>query len=936
MKKPIKNRLLGSLLGLSLLLTANLHAESSFPIGEDTHLFAKPEQPIWQTSFGKESPLLESSLVFHTYGNEKPLALKLLRSEKAEHREVSYYQASGPTGITVSMSREKEGYLQVQVEVSHQGKEALLLEPELTTRFLKDGYQWFDGFAEHQQANQREDICGSLPFAAIYNREHGLALGLSPNDLVSHFKSKVSEKDGQPQLSFSSRMVIEPGKTETRRFVFFSFRPDYGYLNAIGEYQHFFADTFQAQPDIHPETDGPLIGGLLWRTQNARYLGKNPQINTKVTDVVRWMGGGWEWCYAGFGYRPGDWLCTEEQTGHWMMPTKSEPVAFTEHFKMSAADFLKQHFDAYQRIKAFGAASMMYIIPNYCEEQLAMERYADSIYRDQQNQTRSAGPPWVVQHDRSLQMYPYGNSFGDYTLEAIKTIVERNEIDGFAFDCIDRARYPYRGPGLERSPGKAYDDDGQVYVNSEIAHAKFGEAVHALKRNGRTMALTGNIRGDTGSYLAATVLDAALIEHSPWDERPLALNVRYLLGRKSITYLRGFGRLPQVTERKEGDLVEMLDTLTSFTVLQSLRLGIYPNFRYVIGNPKLIYYMSVFNTLFRDYQWNPVPAATVPERLWVTRYGYGTQGVLYVGNSTSDASKGDVKTASSYFKAASMAWVDFEGRLPVTNRVNGTETSFPINLPRGEALLLQAGLYSDQPFEGEITSRRTRLAGKGHRDTWTLSATAAHPWFVTQVPGHTVTTIKLNGQPLDFEVSQNQCRLTLAPGKNVLEVDYQQEIQLSGPERLVNTPFLTEDKAAHFSIQIPADTPGYQHQAKKLISFFSNYLLGMAGPEQLLSIPVVVKGNPAPTEGVVVILDEANVRPGEPNITLEGATVTVKGNDPNEVAKGVDLLLNTLQERYPYYGYLQVGDKAIPADHRALEPTLFQQNTSHSHLPWKQ
>ncbi len=935
MKNLISARSFGPLLGLSLLFAPQLRADKPYTIGGKSALTFKLEEQAWLSALTPDEAGLEGGLRIYRHGREEPLALRFLRSEKSGEQTIAYYQASEEVSLKLTIAQFSEGYLQAQLEISNHGKESLLLEPELSSAFPKTGYRWFDGFSEHQKALHREEISGTLPFAAIYGEKRGIALGLNPGDLVSHFKSEVKERDAKAYLSFSSRMVIQPGETEARRFVIFAFQPDYGYRNAIGDYQRFFASRFQAHPEIHPEINGPLIGGLLWRTQNDRYLGKNPQYNGKITDVIRWMGGGWEWCYAGFGYRPGDWLCTEEQTGEWMLPTKNGPVAFKDHFKKTAKEYLQQHLDAYERIRPYGTASLMYIIPNYCEEELAKERYGDSIYYDEQNQPRSAGPPWVVQHDRSLQMYPYGNSFGDYTLEAIKTLVERSDIDGFAFDCIDRARYPYRGPGVERSPGRAYDDQGRIFVNSEIAHAKFGEAVHALSRDGHTMALTGNFRGDTGSYLAANVLDAALIEHEPWDERPLALNTRYLLGRKSITYLRGYGRIPEISVRKDEQLVEMVDTLASYSVLQSLRLGIYPNFRYVIGAPKLIYYMPIFNTLFRKYQWNPVPAATGPRQLWITRYGYDNNGVLYVGNPSAQAVKGDVHTASSYFRAASTAWVDFEGRLKLVNRVGNEKTSVPIDLPRGEALLLQAGLYSAKEYSGDISSERSLIKGKGYIDQWTFSSSAEHPWFLIPPPGHLIAEIRINGKEVGASTKGGKVEIAVGKGTQVVEVHYHADLQLGNPELLVKAPFLKDGKEVNFAIQIPSDTSGYQQQVRKIGSFFSNFVHGMAKPELRFDVSGIIKGEALPEEGMLIILEESSVPPGQPRVSIEGRTVTIRGNDVGQISEGVDLLLNTLHEQYPYYGYLQVSDKSIPADHRVLEPSLFQENTSHSYLPWK-
>jgi hypothetical protein len=195
-------------------------------------------------------------------------------------------------------------------------------------------------------------------------------------------------------------------------------------------------------------------GDIIWRTHNRRYI-KDAERNIKVAEVNRRAGGSrWEWCYAGFGHRPGDWLSTNEHTGNWVM-TADGGKLFSEKKRVDGEGRMQQHNETYDlMVNTYDAAPMMYIIPSYAEVELAEELYPDSIFRDDKDRPRTIRP-WVVREADWHMMYSYGNSFGDYTHSAIEKIVERSDIAGFAFDCINRALHNYFGPGVERSPGRA-------------------------------------------------------------------------------------------------------------------------------------------------------------------------------------------------------------------------------------------------------------------------------------------------------------------------------------------------------------------------------------------------------------------------------------------------------------------------------------------------
>ncbi|HWL52749.1 MAG TPA: hypothetical protein VNQ90_09955 [Chthoniobacteraceae bacterium] len=882
---------------------------------------------------------------------ETDLALRLLKTEKEGETTIYRYQLEGmaDAGATVRVRQMPAGYLEWELTVDNRGKEALWLEPRLELALPAGEFEWYDGFETRKKAHQRDENVGTLPFAAFYASGKGSAIGIDPTELVSHFRSRVSTGDHGNRLEYASRMVIDPGASETRRFIAFGFEPDFGYLNAVADYQRFFPAVFHRAPGVHPNLSGP-ISGPLWRTQNEIYPGvKDSGHFPQILEALRWTGGGWDWCYAGFGYRPGDWLCTEELTGNWMVaPDKAKPEAkipLREYFKKSATEYLQQHLDAYQRLSAMREAPLMYIIPNYCEEELAKERFADSIYYDAQGKQRTSGPPWVVKFDRSVQMYAHGNSFGDYTQEAIRKIAERSEIRGFGFDCIDRARYLYTGPGTERSPGRAYDKELGVYVNMETAHAIFGRKVHELKRDGHTLSLAGNFRGSSGGYLAASAMDATLLEHSPWDERPMPGVVRLLMGKKSMTYLHGYAKLPELDKLDKDRLVSMLSTLADFTVLQSLRYAIYPSMNSVIGSPKLIHYSGIFNDLFRHYGWEPVPAVRGHEKLWLSRYGSGAGGVLFAGNATPREITQPLEVTPSYFEAGAVAFVDYEGGHAVHNDLKEGRTHVPATLSRGDALLLAAAVQWEAPFEGSVEGRRERTLGESVRDTLEIipAAGGKQALFTTELPGYTLESVSLEGKPLNLSREEGKIRFeaALAKGKNNLTIVHRPNIGNAATELVAKTEFLDKEGRPAFSIILPREEPALRRQVDRIRAFFSK--LDIKQP--LVEVKTTLKDQPKP-EGALLFLGTRQDLEGTPfagtaarfaegEIVGQDGAIGVISNDAEALEGAVTLLLDTLQRRYPSYGYLAISGKSLQFYATSFRPDIFQKKTGLEFLPWE-
>lgn len=920
-----------------------------------SHLWAEPSgSATASTTFGlPDGRSLPWSLTMAEGGEGNAANPKSVVNEGSEQR-----YDFGQYGVVVSRAMSERGYEEIVVRISNKTDQELWLEPGISINVPGSDFEWFDGYQSRKIFSRRETLVGTLPFVSYQHGNEGVALGIDPRQLVSHFRGSLKKQaDDQGGLEFSSRLVLPPKGEEIRRFVMFSYQPDFGYLNAVQEYWKFFPETYKAHTGVCPGVKGTVLGNIVWMNQHFQYHdGPKGKYNDKVSEVVRWVGGGWEWCYAGYGARPGDWLCTEETTFDWKVNPKDpkspdKTTALRDVLGRSAKEHLEGLLGNYRRLEALGVASLMYIIPSYCESELAEKKYSDSIYYDPQGKPRTSGPPWVGPYDRSYQMYCYGNRFGDYTTDAIKIIAERTPgLRGFSFDCIDRANFNYTGPGLERSPGKAYDQKLGGYVNTEIAHAKFGEAVHQLEKDGYRLALTGNFRASGGSYLSAQAMDAAVIEHTPWDERPLPNVIRLNVGTKSVSFLHGYERVPDIEKLSAEELIKTARTLQDFTILQSLRYGIYPSWKSTLGSPKMIYYFGIFNDLYRKYGWQPAPGAKGDGDLWISRYGDAPGSILSVGNATEREISSSLEILPTYFGGKSVAFVDYEGGEPVETKLAQGRQRIETKLAPGSALLLASAVAWQEAFDGSVVGRREQIVGKRVTDYIDIVPQAEDGCKIKAFwpgrPGYEISAVRFDSNDLPFQKDASGVSFEHPLRKGSLAIEYRPTVGTSKAEALSKIEFLNKEKHPTFQIVLLNDTLATRLEATRINSFFNAYTHGLDNVDGVSNAQVYSKAEEPATDRMTIYIGVGEARVNSPfkdeksaftkgEIAMQKDAIGLFGEDDKHLADAGDLFLKILAKAYPHYGRFHISSKSIPGGAGVFSPSLFQKVTGMDYLPWE-
>lgn len=857
-------------------------------------------------------------------------------------------QLTGLEGVsaTLAATERPEGYTALTLTVINEGADELWLEAELELPFSAKAIRYYNGYEPQGKPGQREGISGGIPFASLYEEGgRGLAAGINPEQIRSYLANAADWSDGRGTLRYLTRMVVPAGEQEVVEWVIFAYRAKYGHLDAIHCYQQFFPSRFRAAPDVDPNVLGHAYGQAFWRSFHEGYT-PIENFTPNRGEFFRRLGHGWDWAYGAFGGRPGDWLSTEELTSNWKMRHHPEQATYQEWRGQTATERLKQHNEALVRAEPFGLSALLYLIPTYCEEDLAYSHYSDSIYYDENGNPRPAGPPWVFSYDRSLQMYCYGNSFGDYTFSVLPTILGREGVSGIAFDCMDRSRYNYFGPGVERSPGTAYEPGRGRYANMDTAAALFTRRVHEIVKDGVRMSVAGNVRAYSSSYLVCGEIDAAIIERPPWDQNPRPDLLRLMLGQKPITFWHGYQKLPNLPENPE-ELIKLASNLSDYALHRSFELGIYLNYKTLSGFPKLMYYNRYTREFFGDLGWQTIPAIQ-PDRkeLLRSRFGEGVGAAFFLGNTTPADIETTVTMDVDYVGADAYLVGDAEGTVSIPNQLDENRYG-PLTVVSREPRLLR--IYASLP---------RGVAGKGHVDAqiipgersqlkleFTVKRSGSVPMEFFIPPGYEAGALRANGQPVKWTAAEDNTVLAevdLKEGINHITLEWLPETELLNREAIVEFPFVTESGEAGFAV-CAADASIGQRAVERLSWFFGAALNGIEPGKPSLRIGQVKAGQAGKGSPVLYIGDPDFLKKqglsvpeavlGSRNgIYRDGNALVVVLNQ--NVDDALDQLLGLLEPSYPIYGYVSMSKEVVPWT-AVFMPTYFTEKTGMAYLPWK-
>lgn len=774
-----------------------------------------------------------------------------------------------------------------------QGVSVALMNRSLQPRLLEVGWRVegemgearFYGGMGVRSSKGRHELEGSIgpfPMVVLFDSEAALAIGYDPEQWLSYLHHMVDLSSPSVTLLTSTRLVLDSEGETTLRFVLGAWSTRWGHLEALHHYYQAFPRWFRPTPGV----DGRVFlnGGsyLAWRDRPHGELCRRLRV-------------GWEWCYAPFKRtgdiygRPEFW---EYQPARPHDPVRRLPLPEYHEWR-------RRRFEGGRLCDVL----MLFYIPSqiWCEEQLARERYADSLTTDPRVRT-FFDRPWVTGPDNELRVFPLRTSFGEQTLRDMQAVVEELDLEGFAFDVADGGAR-YYGPAAKDCPGRAWDERG-IFVDEGVAIAHWMDWVHRQRRGGRPLAVVIN-PGPYPIYLTAFRCDASMLESTPLTvHEGIADGLRYRLGHKPMVFWETY----EYEEWLREDLTrlqceEALRGLADYTVLACLREVALPTPRIALGLGPVVRWLPTLGEMVQA-GWQPVPAAECPAGLWASRAGEGLSCWLATGNETAEEVVSTLEIEDRWIGfGRRFLWRRWDGE-PVAHRLTTKATTVPFALPSRQPLVLRTAAAwqgSVEGWEGTVRWREDL-----HR-AWLLiegEGRTGKGWLVLAEPkGWRIEGVSLDGRSLQVERTQEGPRVRLAwHGRHRLEAVFVSDLFTVSRQELFAFPWLRGEEVA---FRIVADTshPQVADAAHWLAEYFPVYFAEAMEPSRKIEKPPIVSLAGEGTGPVVRLLWDQ--RQPRPILRLRSPQeLEIAAPSPEALKEAVKRLLSVLDERFFWPGPL--------------------------------
>jgi len=741
-------------------------------------------------------------------------------------------------------------------------------------------FDGWDDFADPQKLVSSDRLRGNMPITCAWDSKTTVAVGLDPGQLVSYFRHEYEPRpQAQARLATLTRIVLDPGQSETVRFVTLAAPGEWGKYEAFEAYYDSFPSFFVARPDVDPRAS---LGSAIYAAWPA---------SNWSPEVTRRLYGGWDWCYAPF-RRTGDIVGRPELWDY----KSARPIDKTR--SLPRDQYLKWRAERFADGARRCDVGMMFYIPSqvWCEETLARDRYADALTTDPKAKVYF-DTPWVTGHDNELRMFPRMTSFGDQSLKDLADVARTLDLSGFAFDTAgDGCRY--LGPTLPKLPHRAWDDQVGVYCDESIAVTALMDYVHTLKKDGRTLAVVANPMS-YGTFASCAHCDSAMLEANPWNgTRESGDRLRWKMGHKTLVWWEGYGLEDFVdpdTVTKE-QLTRVYQGLADFTLLQSLRVGYIPPPLFTNGVARLVRWLPAIVECVQT-GWQPVPAARVPEPLWSSRYGTGLSTILAVAHETGELVNGDVTVENKRLGGNVLLFSGY-GSAEMTNRIVKGETVIPLNVPVRTPVLLRAQM-SITPAAGLREAKVEAGMGiAGGVLNAELSGSGAATLHVRVPEGMCVASAIVGGRAVACTPT-GDIKLTLKPQTN-LTVTFASKLFALKDDDLLEYALIESGKPYVTLVIPPGASETARHAAFRLQEYFRYWTGHVQQPPAEVLLPIVEEGQTV--HGAMV---RFSLTPGKPvRVAFDRANLVISAPDDQALLAATFQLLRALDRRYWFPGRL--------------------------------
>jgi hypothetical protein len=573
---------------------------------------------------------------------------------------------------------------------------------------VKGTKYFFDGFEERtwnsQSVLERNTIMETFPLAAAWNHTSGMALGLSPDSMVSYMHNGLRRTKLAEELFYITRVVADARREQEITFCAYPFKPEFGWRNAVDDYYSEYAKYFKPTPGIDERIYG--IGGYFISTHITRDL----EIHSG-----RQLNMGWEWTYCPW-VMAGNWYVDRNdwKNGdgymHWATYWKRYPCTFEEYQRAET-----KRFESGNR----QAAMFFYILVKDIGKEL-VNRYPESRRKDHNNTSDENSFLFSLpdNKNKTYLSFAYGTGLASYLEKELREAVENYQISGFALDMANWGGDEYCDAQMNYAIGRSFDEQGHIYTADSILPIPFAKYIHTLKKGEKTMGVYMNHALEAQPALPIFYSDAVMFEGNPEMQIDNFKALRLMSGQKPMTFWNSIAmtgknnainwNMAQQPEIRN----HITQGLAQYLLFNCLRYGISPmNWAaaYQDGN----FFRPWLSTIIdlKKAGWQVVPAIKFyPDvELWYGRFGSGADTIFTITNPTNEPVETKAQLINSYLGDVQYIPKAITGQ-QIEPQLKGITSEFAVKLQPKEIMVLRNCNWHP-PMTADLLSPADQITG---------------------------------------------------------------------------------------------------------------------------------------------------------------------------------------------------------------------------------
>ena len=592
-------------------------------------------------------------------------------SDKSLNAEIKSSQLSQATVYRVKVSAAKDDGIYHLIRLSI----AVPIDKYGTDSSFWDG--WEERSWDGASTMDRDSIDGTFPVSCISQGKQGLALGITPDNILSSLRPGIRGGDSGRELFYETKIVVDTKHPQTVNFVVYPFSSNFGYLDAVQAYYDLYPKWFEPTAGVDSRIYG--VGGYMSSSGSTHRLQLNSIRRTKQN---------WEWWYAPY-VRCGEWY---PEKADWR---QGQDII---HRYKSLRDDYKGTWEEYHNFQTREAeygdktCGMFYYIFVYSANNDLMKQYPEANMINKSGQLIEGGQGEFLDQADANCSFPYGTGLAAKQEDDIRKIVDNYDISGFAFDMANHCDDDYSPAQLKFGVGRTFDEEGKIFSTNPVVAVFMADRIHKLSRNGKRMGVIANEAISNTNCFSVFHSDALMYENNPNRNPANLMALKLQSGRKPLTFWgsleggRGNGGIRWEYMSDPESANKIMTGLAQNTLLTALRIGATPmNWS---AQPVGLSWLPTLIELKRA-GWNPAPAVqSTDKKLWIGRFGRGADTIITISNPGRNRIKADMTLLSNYLGKGAYAFVSDQGQTLKQYMTKG-KTKFPVDLAPKEIMVLR-------------------------------------------------------------------------------------------------------------------------------------------------------------------------------------------------------------------------------------------------------